>query len=87
MEVLLSFFLSLPIIVIIFAIITWFWWNISRNFFIFLSNYSEERIKSKKNSWKLIIFNYGIFGPLGIVSISGYLYVSLIFFKFFIYDS
>jgi len=66
-----------------FTLVTWFWWKISRRFFIFLAYFSESKIKLKNSSWKKIAFNYGVFGPLGLLSISGYLYTLLIFFKFF----
>jgi hypothetical protein len=63
---------------------TWFWWKISRRFFIFLYHFSKDTLKFKKNSWQHVIFNYAIFGPLGLVNIFGYSYVLLIFLKLFI---
>jgi len=64
-----------------FAIITCLWWKISRRFFVFLAYFCEDKLKFKNGSWKKIVFNYGVFGPLGFVGISGYIYTLLIFFK------
>jgi hypothetical protein len=82
MDSILSIFLTQPFMYLGFITLTFFWWKVSRRFFIFLFNFSENTLSLKKKSWQLIVFNYGIFGPLGLVSISGYLYVSLLFIKF-----
>ena len=71
---------SFPIMCVGFAIVTWLWWKISRSFFIFLA-YFSDKLKLKNGSWKKILFNYGVFGPLGLTNISGYLYTLLIVFK------
>ena len=70
---------------IIFLLVSWYWWKMSRKFFIFLLYFSENKLKFKKNSLKNILFNYGLFGPLGLVNIFGYLYILLIYLKFFIF--
>ena len=71
----LLFFLS-------FTVVTWFWWKISRRFFIFLFYFYKDFLKIKKNSLQDILFNYGIFGPLGLLCIAGYIYTFFIFLKF-----
>jgi len=81
METIFSVLFSFPAMCIGLAIVTLLWWKISRRFFIFLGYFSENKLKLKNGSWKKIIFNYGVFGPLGLTSIFGYLYVLLIFFK------
>jgi len=65
-----------------FLVVTWCWWKISRKFFIFLFYFSKKKLKFRKNSWQYIIFNYGLFGPLGLANISLYLYILLVFHKF-----
>ena len=85
MESLFSVLLSLPFMYFGFVILTFFWWKISRRFFIFLFYFPKHTLKFKKSTWQLIVFNYGIFGPLGLAAISGYLYVSLIFLKLFVF--
>jgi len=66
-----------------FILLTWIWWKISRNFFIFLFTLPKKILKIKKNSLQQILFNYGIFGPAALLAISGYAYTLLVFFKFF----
>jgi len=65
--------------------VTWYWWKISRKFFIFLFYFSKKKLKLKKNSWEHTAFNYGLFGPLGLANIFVYLYILLVFLKFFIF--
>ena len=65
-----------------FLALTFFWWKASRKFFIFFFYFSENSMKLKKGSLQFILFNYGIFGPLGLASISGYFYVLITFVKF-----
>jgi len=84
METILSISLSFLFMCFAIAAFTWFWWMISRRFFIFLFYFSEDALKLKNDSWKKIVFNYGIFGPLGLASISGYIYTLIIFFKIWI---
>jgi len=74
----LLFFLS-------FTVVTWFWWKLSRRLFIYLFYFFEDRMKLKKGSWRKIMINYVIVGPLGLVGITMYIYAVLIFFKFFIF--
>tara|TARA_B100000780_G_scaffold278925_1_gene254415 strand:+ start:683 stop:946 length:264 start_codon:yes stop_codon:yes gene_type:complete len=83
-ESMLSIFLSPFSGGLSFVIITWFWWKLSRRFFTFLFYFSEKTLKFKKHSWQNVVFNYLIFGPLGLANISAYLYILLIFLKFFI---
>ena len=85
MEAILSILFSPQFMCVTFIVVTWFWWVISRRFFTFLFYFSQDNLKLKKNSWQYIVFNYGIFGPLSLVSISGYMYALLIFFKFLIF--
>lgn len=85
MESFFSIFLSLLLTCLGFVVVTWFWWVTSRKFFIFLLYFSEDKLKIKKKSWQKILFKYGIFGPLGLVGISGYIYCLLLFFKFSIF--
>ena len=73
--------LSSPFMFFSFVIVTWFWWKISRRFFTFLFNFSEDRLEHKNGSLQKLLLNYGIFGPLGLLSISGYIYFLLILFK------
>ena len=85
MEVILSNPFFTLFICIFFLQVTWYWWKISRKFFIFLFYFSKKKLKLKKSSWEHIAFNYGLFGPLGLANISVYLYILLIFLKFFIF--
>jgi len=85
MDTILPEFFILFTSCILFTAITWFWWKTTRRFFIFLFYFNESKLKIKKNSWQYILFNYGIFGPLGVINISVYLYVLLVFIKFFIF--
>ena len=82
MENIRSVLFPLPIFFLTFALVTFFWWNISRRFFIFLFYFSETTLEFQKDSWKYTLFNYVIFGPLALINIFGYMYTLFVFFKF-----